>query len=388
MAWLPLEWKCAWISEIDKFPCAVLAHHYPDVSNLGDVTNVEWSKQRRPDVIIGGSPCQSFSVAGKRLGMGDPRGNLALEYLRVVSILRPEWFVFENVPGLLSSGRGRDFGAFLGEVAKLGYGWAWRILDAKYFGVPQRRRRVFVVGHSSGDWRRCAAVLFEPESMRGDTAPGRKKRTDITQAVTGRLGGGGPGDNKAQGGFYGTTYGGNNTAGPIDKAACLNAHGGGSRRMDFESETFVCYENHGQDSRIKEITGAAPQLNAKAGTGGNNLPIVFQSKSSSSKSMNQSEKTPAIDVGKSDGMEVMVHWTQGGGEVEDGLLGSLRADPEHNWQFIRQDYAVRRLTPVECERLQGFPDHYTRIPYRNKSVDQCPPTARDTRLSETAWPFR
>ena len=173
-AWVPLGWEAVAFSEIEPFPCAVLAHHYPAVPNLGDLTRFkEWPDDLMPDLLVGGTPCQSFSVAGLRKGMADPRGNLALVYLAVADRYRPRWVVWENVPGVLSSGDGRDFGAFLGGLAELGYGWAYRILDAQYFGVAQRRRRVFVVGHL-GDWRRAAAVLLERESLCGYPPPSRE----------------------------------------------------------------------------------------------------------------------------------------------------------------------------------------------------------------------
>jgi DNA (cytosine-5)-methyltransferase 1 len=176
VAWHELGWKAVAFSDFDKFPKEVLAHHYPDVPDLGDVTKVDWNEyEGKADLVVGGSPCQSFSVAGKRLGMDDPRGNLALHFLGAVKAIKPTWFIFENVPGLLSSDGGRDFEAFLGEVAKCGYGFAYRVLDSQYFGVPQRRRRLFVVGHSDGDWRSAFSVLFERESLFGNPPPSIKK---------------------------------------------------------------------------------------------------------------------------------------------------------------------------------------------------------------------
>ena len=178
--WHHMGWKPVCFADIDAFPSAVLAHHYPDVPNVGDVTGVDWSEyEGKADLVVGGSPCQSFSVAGKRLGLDDPRGNLAIEFCRVVERVKPTWFVFENVAGLLSSDEGRDFASLLQLMGECGYGVAYRILDAKHFGVPQRRRRVFVVGHSSGDWRRSAAVLFEPEGLhRNLTESQAKGQTD------------------------------------------------------------------------------------------------------------------------------------------------------------------------------------------------------------------
>lgn len=185
-AWHTLGWEPLAFADIDNFPSAVLAHHYPDVPNVGNVEEVDWSEYKgKADLIVGGSPCQSFSVAGKRLGMDDPRGNLALEYLRAVREIQPAWFVFENVPGLLSSAEGQDFGEFLGEVAELGYGFAWRVLDAQYFGVPQRRRRLFVVGHIGGDWRSAAAVLFESESLQWHTEESAEEGQSLADFIAG-----------------------------------------------------------------------------------------------------------------------------------------------------------------------------------------------------------
>jgi DNA (cytosine-5)-methyltransferase 1 len=176
VAWQPLGWRCLWTSEIEAFPIAVVEHHWK-LPNLGDMTKIDGKKAveqyGQPDLVCGGTPCQSFSVAGLRKGMADPRGNLALVFLRLVDTLRPRWVVWENVPGVLSSGQGRDFGSFLGALGQFGYGFAYRVLDAQFFGVPQRRRRVFVVG-CLGDWRRAAAVLFERESLSGNPAPSRE----------------------------------------------------------------------------------------------------------------------------------------------------------------------------------------------------------------------
>lgn len=193
VAWAKLGWKSQWVSEIDKFPNAVLAHHNPHVPNLGDMNLIHERKEfseRSIDVLVGGTPCQSFSVAGRRAGLDDPRGNLTLVYFKIAERLRPRWVVWENVPGVMSADRGRVFGTVLGTMAKLGYGFAYRILDAQFFGVPQRRRRVFVVGYL-GDWRRAAAVLFERQSLSGDIAPSRKAREEIAGTLAARTRGGG-----------------------------------------------------------------------------------------------------------------------------------------------------------------------------------------------------
>lgn len=178
VAWEPLGFEPVFFSEIEPFPSAVLAHHWPSVPNCGDMTKFEdWNyEQGSIDILVGGTPCQSFSVTGLRNGLSDSRGNLALTYCRMVDRLRPRWFIWENVPGVLSSGGGRDFGSILGAMAQLGYSFAWRVLDAQNFGVPQRRRRVFLVGCSSGDWRDSAQVLFERSCGKRDSETVRKRK--------------------------------------------------------------------------------------------------------------------------------------------------------------------------------------------------------------------
>lgn len=174
VAWSPLGWKAVAFSEIEPFPCAVLAHHYHDTPNWGDMTKYKDWPDVSIDLLCGGTPCQSFSVAGLRKGLDDPRGNLMLTFGAIAAKYRPQWLVWENVPGVLSSNGGRDFGAFLGMLGQLGYGFAYKVCDAQYHGVAQRRRRVFVVG-CLGDWHSAAAVLFERHSLQGHPAPRREK---------------------------------------------------------------------------------------------------------------------------------------------------------------------------------------------------------------------
>ena len=190
VAWQPLGWQAQFFSEVDAFPCAVLKHHYPQVPNLGDMTRFKDWPDATLDLLCGGTPCQSFSNAGLRKGLDDPRGNLMLTFGAVAARYRPRWLVWENVPGVLSSGEGRDFGAFLGLLGFLGYGFAYRVLDAQFVrvdgyarAVPQRRQRVFVVG-CLGDWRSAAAVLLERESLRGDPAPRREARARVAATLT------------------------------------------------------------------------------------------------------------------------------------------------------------------------------------------------------------
>ncbi|MCD1645281.1 DNA cytosine methyltransferase [Aurantimonas coralicida] len=254
-AFQPLGWTPAFFAEIEKFPSAVLAHRYGSnlpgeplatngVPNFGDVTGYEEWPDAAIDLLIGGTPCQSYSVAGLRKGLDDPRGDLTLTYAAVARKYRPRWLVWENVFGVLSDDGGRSFASLLAllsgrkvEVPKGGwksagivegyegaYGLAWRVLDAQYirvdgFGraVPQRRRRVFVVGHSGGDWRRAAAVLLERESLSGNPAPRRKAGQDAARDAA-------------------VGFGGGRQSGPSDVAACLTAP---VRRQDWEVETFV-----------------------------------------------------------------------------------------------------------------------------------------------------
>lgn len=186
VAWHPLGWEPLAFSEIDPFPSTVLQHHYPDIPNLGDITKIDWSPYvGAADIVVGGSPCQSFSVAGKREGLAGASG-LMFEYIRAVRELRPRWFVWENVPGAFTSERGEAYRQLLSEMDALGYGLAWRVLDAQFFGVAQRRERVFLVG-SLGTMR-CAEVLFERESLSWDHQSSRQKRQALAEEAQGCVG--------------------------------------------------------------------------------------------------------------------------------------------------------------------------------------------------------
>src|SRR6266568_657531 len=229
VAWQPLGWRAVMFAEIDPFCARVLQARYgaarpihmpsPNVAdtrrearqraaairnvialptqgaipNFGDFTRIGADDCGAIDLLAGGTPCQSFSIAGKRAGLDDARGNLTIEFARLAGRLRPLWLVWENVPGILSIDGGRTFGGFLGMLVKLGYGIAYRILDAQFFGVPQRRRRVFVVG-CLGNWRGAASVLFEHHSLSGNPPPRRAPREDLAPTLSARThGGGGPG---------------------------------------------------------------------------------------------------------------------------------------------------------------------------------------------------
>lgn len=177
----PLGWEPLLFSEIEEFPSAVLKARFPSVPNLGDITKINWKEAvrdfGRPDIVVGGSPCQSFSIAGGRTGLEGASG-LMWEYVRCVREVKPDWLLWENVPGALSSSHGEDFRCLLEALDACGYGLAWRVLDAQFFGVAQRRERVFVVGRL-GDVERPCEVLFEPESLSWDTPSSREKRQEL-----------------------------------------------------------------------------------------------------------------------------------------------------------------------------------------------------------------
>jgi DNA (cytosine-5)-methyltransferase 1 len=322
VAWEPLGFKPVFFSEVDAFPSAVLAHHWPHVPNHGDMTKFEeWGYGPGSiDVLAGGPPCQSFSIAGKRLGLADDRGNLSLVYARILERLRPKFFVWENVPGVLSSNSGRDFASILGAFQELGYGWAYRVLDAQYFGVPQRRRRVFVVG-CAGDWRGAAAVLFEPESLRGNSQASGKAREETAVGARDRA----------------------ETSGICDPIGTL------------------CSDTHpGAYSGQDAYTG---RLVPDVGGGGGLSP--------------HSRCLEAI----------LPSWWDGGqiAQTLDAVLAKGQAMPERNrfpailtptptGGFFDEAprIGVRRLTPIETERLQGFPDAHTLVEYRGKTAADGP----------------
>jgi DNA (cytosine-5)-methyltransferase 1 len=367
MGWNPIAF-----SEIEKFPSQVLAHHYPNVPNLGDMTKYkEWELSEPIDILVGGTPCQSFSVAGLRKGLDDPRGNLALTYVGILDKFRPKWCIWENVPGVLSSGGGRDFGSFLGALAELGYGWAYRVLDAQNFGVAQRRRRVFVVGHL-GDWKPAAKVLFESESLSGDIKKGRKERQDSAAFTASSFGnyGEGVGTIRAAGGDLG---GGSETliASRMVGFGDYTTDGTAStvKARDYKNATdliAIAYENHSIDSRIKKID-ISPTVRAAWGTGGGNVPltqnVAFGWQNSASQGMSVDTISPTLDKSKTPAVAQFVDTYNG--TIQGDVSATMTADmagPTHSGPKVMQSMAVRRLTPVECERLQGFPDNYTNIP--------------------------
>ena len=347
VAWHPLGWQAVAYSEIEPFPCAVLAHHYPTIQNLGDMTQFKgWDSERlHPiDVLAGGTPCQSFSVAGLRQGLSDPRGNLMLTYLAIAERFKPRWIVWENVPGVLSSNRGRDFGTFLGALAKLGYGWAYRVLDAQWFGLAQRRRRVFVVG-CFGDTRRAAKVLFEPESVRRNTPPDRIAQQSLAKCLTSRIGSGGF-DLETETPIIESVKYCAEVAGTL--AAVDGPRGVGDQySREGKLVATLCMSSGQKDAEItKEISSTLTCLHE--------APIVIDPFKIFYPSDARKKGTIALHD------QVKTLTSQGKqGDSEPCIVRT-------------PSMGVRRLTPRECERLQGFPDDYTMIPWRRKPADQCP----------------
>ena len=263
VAWEPLGFMPVGFAEIEKFPCELLKQKYPAVKNYGDITQYEKWNIGQFDILAGGTPCQSFSIAGKRGGTADERGALMYAYLGIVETYRPRWIIWENVPGVLSSNSGYDLTSFLAGLEECGYGWAYRVLDAQYFGVPQRRRRVFVIGHIDNKTDLAAEVLFEPQGVCGNIAAGSETQKETT-AFIGK----------------GVNY----------------------------------FRRGGNFKYHKDKKAAALRCTAS--------PDCF-----------------------------------------DLVLA-------------REKKYIRRLTPLECERLQGFPDNYTQIEWRGKPAEQCPDSLR------------
>jgi DNA (cytosine-5)-methyltransferase 1 len=335
------------------------------------------------DVLVGGTPCQSFSVAGLRKGMEDSRGNLALEFCRIADKAKPQWIVWENVPGVLSSNGGKDFGSLLGALGELGYGFAYRILDAQNFGVPQRRRRVFVVGYL-GDWRPAAAVLFESESLCGNIAESRSKREKVTRKVETSV------VNYSESGEW---WDGGQTAASLT-TRCHDQYmpdkGHFSAVIQNEERTALCFKVRGGVSENSGTQGGVVGKSAGKGYLGSEEKSFTIATSPDQWLFEETKWLPPNDsetVGTlqardykgfcnqdmTDGRGLVVSeksiavdmYNMSINEQTSQTLSSSASDINHTGGTI-QNAKVRRLTPVECERLQGFPDNFTNIPYRKK----------------------
>lgn len=461
VAWTPLGWKASWLAEIEPAPCSTLAHHYPNTLNFGDMTQFEsWPDDEHYaiDLLCGGTPCQSFSVAGLRKGLDDDRGNLMLTFAAIAAKYRPKWLVWENVPGVLSSNSGRDFASFLGLLSgqvieppadgwsnsgiitgyQNAYSLAWRVLDAQYFGLAQRRKRVFVVG-CLGANRSGAAVLFERNSLSGDTAPSRKKRQSLAGCLTsGAFSGGASGRPEgAAGNHFIPTV--------IDRAAFNQGANALYEPLIEESETMPTIVARGPHAVLQSAArmvafgeyvddGTASTMKQRDYKDATDLvTYAFDSLSSNSmKSSNPNNGCNVVDIAKTIDttrpdpsknqggnailQPMVVHGTQdpcvsdiafsqgrnnGGENVllqpiawSEELTASIdcASTTQRGGQggrhegVMTQTFQVRRLTPRECERLQGFqwrvtPDYpgawedlegrwwspdYTNIPHRGK----------------------
>lgn len=329
VAWGQLGWEPVAFSEIEPFCCRVLEERFPEVPNLGDVSAIDWSGYAGSvDVVVGGSPCQSFSIAGRREGLAGASG-LMWEYVRAVREVRPRWLVWENVPGALSSSGGEDFRCLLLELDALGYGLAWDVLDAQFFGLAQRRERLFVVGRL-GDVGRAAEVLFESESLRWDNPSSREKRKALAA---------GAGRGPASAGFSYKTRAGAGTVGYEEECGPTIA----SARAD----------------------AAVPRMGDAASKGSIDEDMCGTLKA------HNANKPPIVAFAANQRGEVRL---QGGDGEVCGAIPASQSGKQV--QGVTDGYAVRRLMPVECERLQGFPDGWTRVPWRGKPADRCPDTPR------------
>ena len=377
------------------------------LTNAGDFTRIGAEDVGAIDLLAGGTPCQSFSVAGKRAGLDDPRGNLTIEFARLAGRLRPLWLVWENVPGVLSIDRGRTFGAFLGMLGELGYGLAYRVLDAQHFGVPQRRRRVFVVGHL-GNWRAAAAVLLERHSLSGHPPPRPKARQGAAGGVAvgpsgGRLTNTAPTlDGGGKNGFVRNQLGVGVLASAGAISRCLNS--GGMGWQDFETETLIAHalsadgfdasedgtgrgvpvvpvafsaKDCGGDAASIAPTLRAMQHHGAHANGGGQLAVAFAQNQSGNvlsgeimhalgtnpNATGRNAPTVAFTLHDSDGTAGTATPANIAGAVRTRVPGSIE---NSSTTVAQHGLAVRRLTPRECERLQGFPDDYTLVEYRGR----------------------
>ena len=437
VAWHHMEWNPIGFSEIEKFPSQLLNHHYPTVTNYGDMTKYkEWKLNDTIGLLVGGTPCQSFSVAGLRKGLEDPRGNLMLTYLGIADHFKPKWILWENVPGVLTSNGGKDFACFLQGLAELGYGFAYRVLDAQHFGVPQRRKRVFVVG-CLGDWRGASKVLFESESLQRNITPSRQKGQETANCLASSPG--------SYGSFDPAKSKGNGVIWPAQVACTLNAQFGTKQGLENQHinggaplfvpgyvadtvGTLLARDYKGIDSfdhtkmiaksvSAIDLKDVSKTLTASYGMGGADLdikPLVLEPKTyaiaeniigrqphnggngngfaedtmytlnatgvhgiaygfepgitkrEGNPSRFTEEMSPTLRAQMGDNqVAVAIGVDTYNGTVQGDVTATMTAaggSSTHSGPKVMQEMRVRRLTPMECERLQGFPDNYTNTP--------------------------
>lgn len=389
VAFAPLGWECAAFAEVDPFACALLAHRYPDVPNLGDVTKI--TKEvlgglGRIDLVVGGSPCQDWSTAGRRAGLDGNRAPLAFSLFSLAALAGARWVIWENVPGLFSQNKGDDFRRVLAHaVDECGYRCAWRVLDARHFGVPQRRRRVFLVGHSR-DWRASAAVLLEPESLRRNPAEGRKAGPRSARGVEK----GARGESNGAVGFIPTA----GSQGLMEAEECSPPMKRGSEGVCTVAVAFgissdaVDRSGEGDGSAEQRaglgiVEEASPSLRARGNNSVGTVAVAFDTYNQVLSPETQTLK--GASGGKNEAVGVvaipLLEVTgRTGRSTEDPVCGvgiGAETDPMFTLQARHQhgvglfdrgqppgDTCVRRLSPVECERLMGLPDAYTLVPWR------------------------
>lgn len=339
-AWEPLGFKAAFFSEVAAFPSRFLAHRYPAVPNLGDLNGLAKRVEADGvDLLVGGTPCQSFSVSGLRRGLADARGNLALEFAQLAAVLRPRWVVWENVPGVLSQHGGRDFASIVGALVELGYGCAWRVLDAQFYGVPQRRRRVFLVG-CLGNAAGAGAVLFEPEGRRWDSEPRRPSLEDVAPTLRssspGRGGRGAKVNGTDRAALVAEAFNAEGSEGFTLTASALSKTVNNQTPLLCFDETQITHP----ENRSNAAGDTAPSL-----ARGARPPIAYAI-------------APGGTSGELTATEV---------DVAPALTANLSKQNDRGTRIV-ESWKVRRLTPLECERLQSFPDNWTKIPKASDSA--------------------
>jgi DNA (cytosine-5)-methyltransferase 1 len=383
VAWEPLGWRASWFAEIEKFPSALLAHRFPSVKNLGDMRAIpemlHTGKINSPDVFCGGTPCQGFSVAGLHGSLSDPRGQLSLTFCEIADAIdsarlvrgsRPCVVFWENVPGVLRTSD-NAFGCFLGklsgevcELVAAGGRWpnagvvvgpqrivAWRVLDAQYCGLAQRRKRVFVVASSRTDGIDPAQVLFEFDGVRRDSPQSREARQQDPRTPEGSV------------------------AGDDSVANCLRAKGNSAH--DHTLETYIAFSCKDSGSDAGDISPTLRSMNhdGSHANGGGQVAIAFRTTGNSG-CYETGDAVGAITQSSDPNAQVVVFQTRGTnlsvGDIS-GTLGTNGGSASGSAPCVRDTkMRVRRLTPVETERLQGFPDNWTRIPWRGKPESECP----------------